>query len=224
MAVISVVSSKGGVGKTTSTVVIATTLAEAGAKVGIVDADPNQPIPRWAAKDNFPENITVYPDGNQSNILDKIAQAASENQFVLVDPEGTASLTVAYAVGVSDLVIIPCQASSLDSDQAVKALKVIEDNKKFTGKTVNHKILLTRTPAAIRSLNLKQLQQDLEDNNIPSFEVQLVEREAFKAIFTLGGSLLRLPERSVSGVERAIENAEALTNELLATLKEGASQ
>lgn len=222
MAVISVVSSKGGAGKTTTTVVLATTLAEAGAKVGIVDADPNQPIVRWAAKENFPDGITVYPDGNQSNILDLITKAAAENQFVLVDPEGTASLTVAYAVGISDLVVIPCQASSLDSDQAVKALKVIEDHKRLTGKTVRHRLLLTRTPAAIRSLNLKQLEQDLEANNIPAFQVQLVEREAFKAIFTLGGSLQRLPAKSVSGIERAIENAEALTNEVLAALKEGA--
>ncbi|MGH3711636.1 MAG: ParA family protein [Pseudonocardiaceae bacterium] len=219
MAVISLVSPKGGVGKTTTSAVLATTLAERGAKVAIVDADPNQPIVRWSNKPNLPENITIYANGNQNNILELIAEASAANQFVVVDLEGTASLTVAYAVGVADLVIIPSQASSLDSDQATKALKVIRDHKNMTGKLVPHRVLLTRTPAAIRSTNLRQLERELEAGGIPTFKTQLVEREAFKVMFTLGGSLQRLAPKSVSGIDRAIENATALTAEVVAALK-----
>lgn len=40
MAVISFVSSKGGVGKTTSAVVLAGELVAAGRKVALIDADP----------------------------------------------------------------------------------------------------------------------------------------------------------------------------------------
>ncbi|WP_306666057.1 ParA family protein, partial [Escherichia fergusonii] len=47
MPVISFVSSKGGVGKTTSAVVLAGEFAAAGRKVCLIDADPNRPLEAW---------------------------------------------------------------------------------------------------------------------------------------------------------------------------------
>ena len=49
MPVISFVSPKGGVGKTTSALILATELAAQGAsRVTIIDADPNLPIAKWS--------------------------------------------------------------------------------------------------------------------------------------------------------------------------------
>ena len=41
-------SPKGGAGKPTSVVVLATKLAGQGASVTIIDADPTKPVSRWA--------------------------------------------------------------------------------------------------------------------------------------------------------------------------------
>ena len=42
-------SPKGGVGKSTAAVILGTQLAESGASVTVIDADPNKPVSRWAA-------------------------------------------------------------------------------------------------------------------------------------------------------------------------------
>lgn len=47
MPVITVANPKGGAGKSTTTLVLATTLAQQGASVVILDCDPNRPIEGW---------------------------------------------------------------------------------------------------------------------------------------------------------------------------------
>ena len=54
----------------------------------------------------------------EENIIEEIEAAAQKTPFVIVDLEGTASMTVAYAVSRADLVIIPTQGSQLDAKQA----------------------------------------------------------------------------------------------------------
>ena len=48
-------SPKGGAGKSTSAVVLATELAGRGATVAIIDADPNKPVSRWANRPGKPD-------------------------------------------------------------------------------------------------------------------------------------------------------------------------
>jgi len=43
-------SPKGGAGKSTSAVVLATELAQKGAAVTVIDADPNHPVSQWAKR------------------------------------------------------------------------------------------------------------------------------------------------------------------------------
>src|SRR3954453_4204449 len=47
MPVVAVVNSKGGVGKTTASLLLGTVLAEQGAPVSIIDADPNRHLVAW---------------------------------------------------------------------------------------------------------------------------------------------------------------------------------
>ena len=56
MPVISFVSPKGGVGKTTATLLLAGELAHAGGTVRIIDADPNLPIEDWASLPGRPDS------------------------------------------------------------------------------------------------------------------------------------------------------------------------
>src|SRR6516225_1208282 len=118
-------SPKGGAGKSTSAVVLATELAGRGAAVAIVDADPNKPVSRWATRPGKPESLTIVVDVSEDSILDQIDQAACQAAFVIVDLEGTASLMVGYAISRADLVIVPVQGSHLDATEAAKAIKLV---------------------------------------------------------------------------------------------------
>src|SRR3954466_5264459 len=106
MPTISFASSKGGAGKSTSAVLLATELASRGGSVTIIDADPNQPVSRWSRKPGRPEELKVISEVTEETLIDEIDEAASRTTFVIVDLEGTASLLVAQAMSRADLVII----------------------------------------------------------------------------------------------------------------------
>src|SRR5262245_30378935 len=113
---------KGGAGKSTSTVILATQLARAGGTVTILDADRNKPIVYWGRLKEIPPKITIEHATSETTILDEIDAAARKTTFVLVDLEGTASMMVGLAISQADLVIIPVQGSMLDAKQGVNAV------------------------------------------------------------------------------------------------------
>src|SRR3954462_2583042 len=135
---------KGGAGKSTSAVILASQLARRGTQVTILDADPNKPVSEWA-KRGVPENMTVIADISEASIIDEIDNAAQKTPFVIVDLEGTASMTVAYAISRADLVIIPTQPSQLDSKQAARPVLLIKQQEKASRKNIPFAILYTRT-------------------------------------------------------------------------------
>lgn len=219
MPTISFISPKGGVGKTTAATILATQLARK-ARVVMVDADPNHPIAAWAKLKGCPENIEIVSDVTQDNILDRIETAAAEAPFVVVDCEGTASLTVAYAIGASDLVVVPTQGSQLDAVQAARALSLIKNQAKQARRSIPHAVLLTRTNPAIRPRTLGHIHDQLREHGVSLFETQLNEREAFRALFSFGGSLEALDPRQVSNIDKAVVNARAFAGEVVALLKQ----
>jgi chromosome partitioning protein len=209
---------KGGAGKSTSAVILATQLAQRGTQVTILDADPNKPVSEWA-KRGVPENIMVIADISEATIIDEIDNAAQKTPFVIVDLEGTASMTVAYAISRADLVIIPTQPSQLDSKQAAKAVLLIKQQEKAFRKSIPFAILYTRTSPAIRTKNLNNIQEQFQKYQIHAFRTHLHEREAFKSLFAFGGTLESLDASQVGGLERAIANAREYAAEFIGMLK-----
>ena len=198
---------KGGAGKSTSAVILATQLAHKGAEVTILDADPNKPVSQWAKRGKPPAKIKVLGDISETTILDEIDDAAQRTPFVVVDLEGTASMMVAYAISRADLVIIPIQGSQLDAAEATKAIKLIKQQEKAFKKTIPYAILFTRTNAALRPRTLIYIQEEFRKHNIRSFRTQIHEREAYRALFSFGGTLETLDRAQVGNLDRAITNA-----------------
>jgi chromosome partitioning protein len=212
-------SSKGGAGKSTSSVVLATELAGQGASVTIIDADPNKPVSRWANRPGKPASLTVIADATEDAILDRIDQASHQAAFVIVDLEGTASLMVGYAISRADLVVIPTQGSLLDATEAVKAIRLVRNMEKTAGKTIPTAVLFTRTSAAIRPRSLQAIEAEFAQSGVQVLETQMHERDAFKGLFAYGGCLAGLDRSQVGNVAAAITNARAFASEILAILK-----
>lgn len=222
MPTIAFISPKGGVGKTTAATILATQLARR-APVIMIDADPNQPIEAWAQLGNTPDQLSVVTKVTQDTILDQIDEAATKAPFVIVDCEGTSSLTVAYAISAADLVIVPTQGSQLDAKEAARALTLVKKQERTTRRTIPHAVLLTRTAVAVRSRSLTHVQNELIKHGVRVFEAELNEREAFRALFSFGGALEALDPAAVRNIDKAIANARAFTNDVLKMLREADS-
>ena len=219
MPTISFASSKGGAGKSTSAVLLGTELAERGATVTIIDADPNQPVTRWGKKPGRPEKLIVIGAVTEETLLVTIDDAARKTTFVIVDMEGTASLMVAQAMSRADLVIIPTKGSELDAIEAIKVIKFVGRQERAYQKSIPYAVLFTQTNPAVRPRTLKSLEQDMLQQSVPMFGTALNERDAFRAIFSFGGSLSSLDPKAVSNLPAALNNARQFTAETIAILK-----
>jgi chromosome partitioning protein len=191
MPVIVTASSKGGAGKSTLTLILAQALDAIGASVTIIDADPNRPLVRWRGGKSAC-TVDVVGDVTESNIIKLIREHSATRQFVLVDLEGTANRLVSRAITQADLVLIPLQASALDSNEAGRAVGLIQEEEE----------------------TLDGIYRALEDANIPLMKTRLHERQAYKAIFVRRLALTELDE-TINGLEAARENAERLAEEVV---------
>jgi chromosome partitioning protein len=77
---------------------------------------------------------------------------------------------------------------------------------------------MTRTHAALMPRTLKHITQQFSEANVDMFKSTIIEREAFKAIRSFGGSIKDLNPKEVSGIDKAIDNINAFTQEVLSKL------
>lgn len=224
MPIISFANPKGGAGKTTSALLLASELASRGAQVTIIDADPERWISQWAKLPGKPDNMTIIADVTEDSIVDHIETAAQDAQFVIVDLEGTASLMVANAIGMSDLVVIPTQGASMDAKGASKTIKLIRNQARLAKRDIPYAVLLTRVSAAVTSRSLKNVRDQLDTAGIEVFSSSIVERAAYRDLLDFGGLLSKLDPKQVSNLDKAIQNAMEFTAEVVAKLKASPAQ
>ncbi len=170
MKIISVVSRKGGSGKTTLTLNLAMAAIEAGQKVVVIDLDPQQSSSRCARLRSSEEPVIVSA---HAPILPALIEKAREGRadLVVIDtpPEsGTAALLAAKS---ADLILIPCQPSGLDLDAVGDTVNIA----KLAGKPAM--FVLNGCKAAS---SLADMAADvLSDYQVPLAPVRIGSRVAF---------------------------------------------
>lgn len=214
MPVIAVANPKGGAGKSTTSLILGTVLAEQGATVTLLDCDRNHPITTW--RDGASRSsLEVIGGTTEANILGRLDEYRSRRQFVIVDLEGTASLLMSRALSRAQLVVIPIQASAPDADQAAKAIGLVRSEEQAFERQIPFRVVFTRTSPAIKTRIERDIIKDLEAANVPTFREQLNERAPFKAMLYYKLALNELDPAAVNGLEKARENAERFAAELI---------
>lgn len=218
MPVISFASSKGGAGKTTSAIILASELAE-GARVTLIDADPARRLSRWSKLAPAPKRVEVVTSAGERTIQDEIAAARTRTSFVLIDLEGAASRLNSFAICESDLVIVPTGDEQQDADEAIETLAQVAMEGRARRRDIHAAVLFTRTNAAVKSKLEKHINSQLRAA-VHVFGTELNRRTAFSSLHNAGGGLRQLDPVEVSGIEKAIANAEALAIEVVDLLEE----
>ncbi len=106
--ILTVISFKGGVGKSTISQNLAVVFAHQGKDVCVLDADKNESSSIWARfRDDDATSVPVYHIGEQGDISKTINQLASKYEIVIVDCPPAIEQVTSKAVAKSDLSLIP---------------------------------------------------------------------------------------------------------------------
>lgn len=213
MPTIAFVSSKGGVGKTTSALLLALGLAERGVSVSIVDSDPNLPLKAWGALPGKPETVSLFHAPSFQDLPGELRKAKQASDWVVIDTEGGAPRMGGMAIANADLVVTPLAASQLDAREAMKVSKMVDEVAKREGRTIPLVCLFARTPSGLRR-SFQEVRAQLEAAALPSLATALTDKEAFRALFSKGGSLGGLSPRHVSGVRAARDLVQTYADEV----------
>lgn len=222
MPVIVMASPKGGVGKSTCAVLLASEFARMGVEVTVLDCDPNKSLTRWASR-GLPKGVMLHGDIGRSEIVQMIRTSDGDGKIVIVDLEGVASQLVSRAISQADLVIVPMQPTALDAEIGSEALALVKEEEETLGRSIRHAVVLTKTSAAVKSRVQKELEDQLRVAGIDVIEPSLVSRAAFSEIFAYGGDLSKMMQDRdmITGgkVDKALENARGFTEAVYERLK-----
>lgn len=217
MPVITMASSKGGSGKSTLAVILAGAFAADDYKVHIIDADRAGRLIDWAKGDYRPQNITVSA-ADEDTIQDEIARAKKDGaDIVLVDVEGTANLTIAWAAGASDLVLIPANPSTQDVTDALKTQRLLHRSAQNGARQIPHALVWSRVPS-VRSRDMAQLEAQVAEAGL-SIIGSVFERTAYKAMFSYQTTLDRMDPKEVPALDKSAREAGQLALNAVAFIK-----
>lgn len=225
MRVIAFISPKGGAGKTTAALVLALGLIERGQRVAMIDSDPNKPLVQWSTLPNPPDGLTVHPAPTPHDIADAQRDARRNSpDWIILDTEGSVRGAMAFTAMRPDLALTPLAGSQLEAVQAIKAAEMVREFGRRGGQPLPHRCLLTRIPAAIRTRSLKAVVEQLRQQQIEFLPTALLEKEAFRALFSVGGGFDGLETAGVGGALAARRNAGAYVEAVLDLMGQGGAK
>lgn len=218
MPVITFANTKGGAGKTTAVLLLATELSRSGHRVTILDADPQHWISRWHELSGDIRNLSVISHVTMSSLEAHIRENQRNTDCFIIDLPGAKNPLLTMALGISDHVLIPVQGSAMDARGAAEVLEHIEFLNRKMEMSIEHSVVLTRVNAMVTTRSLLLVKMLLLEKNVRVLDTAIAERAAFRDIFDYGGTLASLDCHKVSNVDKAIENAKAFATEVLRLL------
>ncbi len=164
MPVIIAANTKGGSGKSTTSLVLSTTLASRGFTVRLIDADTKQGTSsKFGAAGRSKYSEIVVPLSPEEDLTDMIDRLASEFQFVVVDVQGSANLELAAAMSRADLVIIPMNAKTADSEASPEAIALLRKQEKMFRRKIPFGVLFVNTKTPIITREEKEIREQIEE-------------------------------------------------------------
>lgn len=211
MSIYAVVNTKGGVGKTTTAVHIATMLSRAGRTL-LIDGDPQATAASWAAwRRDTACNLSPTTTRLQGRaVFDEGKGLAAGFDNTVIDAGGKDSAALRSALALADIAIVPVGASNFDSAAMTDLLQVAKMVSE-AGSPFDLRILLSRVDA--RTRETAEMLEFLQEQNLQVFSSRIHERIAYRRAT---GEGLIVDEMSKGKDRTAIEEMDTFFKELQA--------
>jgi chromosome partitioning protein len=218
MPVISFANAKGGAGKTTAALLLATELAHQGYRVAILDADPQRWITQWHEISGPQHNIEVVSEVTVASVQGHIRELSRTNDYIIMDLAGARDAMVTTAIGLSDHVMIPVQGCAMDAKGGAQILDLIKLMEDAGNLVIPHSVVLTRVTSMVTTRALLTIKGLLAARGVNVVNTPIAERSAYREIFDCGGTLYSMDAAKISNLDRAQENAKAFASEVMRLL------
>ncbi|MFO1047625.1 MAG: ParA family partition ATPase [Geminicoccaceae bacterium] len=195
-SVVTVAQQKGGAGKTTLVIQLATALRALGRRVALIDIDPQGSLTGWMRlrehrqRDAAELRFAMIGGWRLGVEIDRLKREAD---VILVDTPPHTEIDAKAAVRGADLVLVPVQPSSLDVWASQATVELAAKEKRRTA------LLLNRVPPRGRAV--EEARHALLELGAPALATQLGNRQAFVGSIAQGLGVVESEPRSAAADE-----------------------
>lgn len=200
MTIISFVHTKGGAGKSTLCLLIASVLAESGSNVLIIDADSQASCSKWAARckaaGTMPANIMVNRVSDPNGLKQLLKNGDAD--IILVDVQGSMNELLIAAIVASDVTLVPSKANVMEMVETVQLFEWAQSSLK----RAPLRLVLTRVNGIdVRTPAFRDAVAMIRQYQLPAFATFVRERKLYEQ-FSSGFGALRQLETDPSKAEQ----------------------
>src|SRR3954452_2648723 len=192
MQKVAVISQKGGSGKSTLSLHLATEATRNGRKALLIDLDPQGNTTRWAARrGDLPPDVSAESPAALDTVL---LDAEKEGyDLVMFDTAPNADRTALRAAKAADLILVPCRPSQFDIEAIGATLDLCEMAKRPA--------LVILNAAPIRSRVVDESREAMEGRGAKVCPVIVRERVALRHCMPDGRVAAELDPESAAAQE-----------------------
>lgn len=207
--VIAVVNQKGGAGKSTVAMLLAGSLAEAGRRVLVADADPQNTALRWSqAGDGFPARVEDV-SGEEGKLHKHLKKRLDEYDYIVIDtPPAATAPSTASALRIAQLALVPVIPSPPDLWASLRIREAIQAAVADKNPDLIARVMVNQ--AQLNTVLAREVLAVLPEFGIPMLAAQLKSRTAYRQCAALGADIAALGGRAVL----ASQEVEALRREV----------
>lgn len=217
--IITLASSKGGVGKSTITGCLAGAWAAGGDTVHIVDLDSNRTVSRWFSDpQRRPKAISISaPDpANLTDHLSKLA-ATTDPDLILIDIAGSYERALTVAVARAHLTLIPAAPTEADIFEASRVARHITSVFAAFSRDPLYRLLLNRVQPLSSGAQLYAT-LEIVRLQLPRIKTRVLQRAAYEEL-GLSGQPPHFADKKRPTVAKAIEELNQVRRDIEELLK-----
>ena len=200
--IVALLNQKGGVGKTTLALHLAGAWAAQGARVLVVDADPQGSALDWSeqrSRENLPRQFDVLGLARET-LHRELPEIARDVDHVVLDGPPRVTGIVRSALLAADVVLVPATPSRFDGWASAEMLRLLGEGRIFRAELIARFVL---NRCAARTVIARETGEALAEHDPPVLASRVGQRVAFAAAARTGRLIGELDGHSLGAREIA---------------------